>query len=82
MIFFKIAKKHFKHFRIIFRLFTQFKITFKLKKSYFKYSFIIFLDKKIDEFDFIIIEKKIIIIKKMRFSEILKILKIYVDIIN
>ena len=42
----------------------------------------IFLSKKIDEFDFIIIEKKIAIIKKMRFSKILKILKIYINIIN
>ena len=42
----------------------------------------IFLNKKVDKFDFIIIEKKITIIKKMRFSKILKILKIYVNMIN
>ena len=82
VIFIKIAKKYFKHFQIIFRLFTQFKITFKLKKSYFKYSFIIFLDKKIDEFNFIIIEKRVAIIKKIRFPKILKTLKIYINIIN
>ena len=82
VIFFKIAKKYFKYFRIIFRFFTQFKITFKLKKSYFEYLFMILLDKKIDEFDFIIIEKRVAIIKKMRFSKILKILEIYINMIN
>ena len=82
VIFFKIAKKYFKYLRIIFRLFIQLKITLELKKSYFKYLFMIFLNKKIDEFDLIIIEKKIIIIKKIRFSKILKTLKIYINMIN
>ena len=82
IIFFKIIKKDFKHFRIIFRFFIQFKITFKSKKFYFKYSFIIFLNKKIDKFNFIIIKKRVIIIKKIRFPKILKILKTYVNIIN
>ena len=82
IIFFKIIKKYFEYFRIIFRLFAQFKIIFKLKKSFLDYSFIIFLNQKMNNFDLIMTKKKIAIIKKIHFSKILKILKIYIDITN
>ena len=81
IIFSRIAKKHFQHLRIIFALFTHLKIILKSKKSYLNYLLIILFEQKIDNFEFITIEKRITIIKKMRFSKTLKALEIYLEII-
>ena len=82
IIFSRIAKKHFQYLRIIFAFFTRLKFTSKSKKSYLNYLLIILFEQRVDGFEFITIEKRIIIIKKMRFSKTLKTFEIYFEIIN
>ena len=82
MIFFRSAKEHFQYLKTIFALFTRFKIILKSKKSYLRYLLIILFKQKINNFEFIIIEKRVTIIKKIRFSKTLKTLEIYLEIIN
>ena len=41
VIFFRIAKEHFEHLRIIFAFFARFKITLESKKLYLNYLLII-----------------------------------------
>ena len=60
-----IIIKYFEYLRIIFKLFIRIKIILKFKKSYLKYFFITLLKKKINKFKFIIIKKRVVIIKKL-----------------
>ena len=82
MIFFRFAEKYFDHLKIIFALFAKLKIILKSKKSYFDYSFVILFGQKINRFGFIITKKRIVVIREIRFLKTLKILKIYMRIIN
>ena len=82
IIFFRIAKEHFQYLKNIFAFFARFKITLKSKKAYLNYLFFILFKQRINDFEFITIEKRITTIKKMRFSKTLKTLEIYFEIIN
>ena len=82
IIFSHIAKEHFQHLKIIFAFFTRLKIILKLKKSYLNYLLIILFEQRVDDFEFIIIEKRITTIKKIRFSKTLEVLETYLGIIN
>ena len=82
IIFFRSAKEHFQYLKTIFALFARFKIILKSKKSYLNYLSIILLEQKMNDFEFITIEKRITTIKKMRFSKTLKTLEIYLEMIN
>ena len=75
-------KEHFQYLKTIFALFARFKIILKSKKSYLSYLLIILFEQKVDNFEFIIIEKRVTTIKKMRFSKTLKTFEIYLKIIN
>ena len=75
-------KKHLRHFNQIFSLFVKLNITLKSFKTYLRYSIISLLKQKIDRFDLSIVQKKLIDILKLRFSRILKNLKIYLDMID
>ena len=82
MIFSRFAKEHFQHLKTIFALFTRLKVILKSKKSYLNYLLITLFKQRINDFKLITIEKRVITIKKMRFSKILKALEIYLKMIN
>ena len=82
IIFSKTIAEYFEHLGIIFRLFARLKIILELKKSYLGYSFVTLLSQKINKFKLIITKERVAAIKKLRFPEILKALKTYVEITN
>ena len=85
VMFNKTFEKHIEHlFKIfeLFELFDKLNITLKFNKIYFEYFIVVLLDQKIDNFEFIIIEKKLKIIFKFQFSVILKLLKSYLNFID
>ena len=82
VIFFKIVEKHVLHFRAIFDIFQQNNIFIKFIKAFLKYSFVQFLEQKINFFDLFINEKKLKIIVKLSFSRIFRQLKIYLSLIK
>ena len=77
MIFNKILKKHVQHLHAMFGLLNFKKMTLSFKKSFLNYSIVIFLDQKIDVFDFIVVVDKITAIQKLNFFYILTNLKLY-----
>ena len=79
IIFSKTLKNHKRHFSIIFFLFDRFEISLNKVKIYFKYSFIIFLNQWVNEFDMTISEKQIAVIWELKFSETFKNLEIYLS---
>src|SRR5216110_2788163 len=80
VIFLKILKNHLKHLNIIFSLFDKMKITFKEVKTYLDYSSIILLNQQVNNFDMTFLKKQIAALQDLSFSEILKNLKIYLDL--
>ena len=75
-------KKHLRHLNQIFSLFVKLNITLKLFKTYLRYSIISLLKQKIDRFDLSIVQEKLIVIFKLRFSRTLKDLEIYLNMIE
>ena len=69
MIFFKIFKQHIKHFDIIFKLFDTFGITFKNIKIYFGYPSITLLKQRVNGFEISYAEKRIAVIRDLKFPE-------------
>jgi len=53
-----------------------------LKKIYLNYFSIILLEQKVNVFDLSIIKERIIIVKIIKFSKNLKMLKIYLNFVN
>src|SRR6266480_4733367 len=80
IIFSKTLKNHKKHLSIIFSLFNKFEISLNKIKTYFRYSFIIFLDQQVNRFSMIISEKQIMIIQKLKILKILKDFEIYLNL--
>src|SRR5437773_5009489 len=80
IIFLKTLKNHKKHFSIIFFLFNRFEISLNKVKTYFRYSFIIFLDQQVNRFSMTISEKQIVIIQELKFFETFKNLEIYLSL--
>ena len=71
-----------KHLTKIFKLFRRLKIALKSFKTFLKYFIIVLFEQKIDNFEFITIEKKLKIIFKFQFFVTLKQLKTYLDLIE
>ena len=82
VLFFKTFDDHVEHFRRLFVKLVELRITFNLKKTFLNYSSITLLKQKIDVFDLSTIEKRIVVIKVIRFSKNFKVLKIYLSLTN
>ena len=82
VLFFKTFDDHVEHFRRLFVKLVELRITFNLKKTFLNYFSITLLEQKIDVFDFSTIEKRIIVIKVIKFSKNFKVLKIYLSLTN
>ena len=82
IIFSKILKKHVVHFKQIFRLFINKRVNLISNKSFLNYSFIMLFEQRIDNFDLSISIEKITIITFLRFSQLLKNLKHFFDLID
>ena len=82
VVFNKILKKYLKHLTKMFELFRRLNIALKSFKIFLKYFIVVLLEQKIDNFEFIIIEKKLKIIFKFQFFVTLKQLKTYLDLIE
>ena len=66
----------------IFDLFAKLHVFLKLKKFYIEYSSMTFLNQRVDELDLFTFEKKLIVIRELRFLRSLENLKIYLEIFN
>src|SRR2546429_9663998 len=82
IIFSKILENHFQHLNTIFSLFNRLKIIFKKIKTYLDYLSIILLDQQVNNFDMTFSKKQIAALQDLLFSETLKDLKIYLDLIE
>ena len=82
MIFSKILKEHIVHLRQIFQLFASKRVNLTLNKSFLNYSFIMLLEQRVDSLDLSISAEKITIITFLRFSQSLKNLKHFLDLID
>ena len=82
VIHFEILKKHFRHFRKIFNVFTINNIFIKSKKTFIDYFTMHLLKQKIDFLDLIIAKKKFKIIFRLFFSISLQLLEIYFEFID
>ena len=82
VVFNHILKKHLRQFNQIFSLFAKLNITLKSYKTYLSYFIISLLKQKINRFELSTTQKKLIVISKLRFSKILKNLKIYLNMIE
>src|SRR5436190_14974726 len=82
VIFSKTLENHLQHLNMIFSLFNRLEITFKRIKTHLYYSSIILLDQQVDDFDITFSKKQIMILQDLSFSETLKDLKIYLDLIK
>ena len=82
VIFNKTFDEHLSHLDIIFQLFKRMNIVIKSIKTYLNYSSIALLDQKMNSLGFITIEEKLKAIFKLQFSNSLKLLKFYLDLIG
>ena len=82
IIFSKILKEHIAHFRQIFQLFASKRVNLALNKSFLSYSFIMLLEQRVDSLDLSISTEKIAAIIFLRFSQSLKNLKHFLDLID
>ena len=82
VIHFEILKKHFRHFKKIFNMFTINNIFIKSKKIFINYFTMHLLKQKINFFDLITTKKKLKIIFRLFFSISLQLLEIYFEFID
>ena len=82
IIFSKILKKHIAHLKQIFQLFVSKRVNLIFNKSFLNYSFIMLFEQRVDNFDLSISVEKITIIIFLRFSQSLKNLKHFLDLID
>ena len=82
IIFSQIFQNHLQHFRKVFILFKKLHIILNSKKSYLRFLTINFLDQKISSLKLIIIQNKIKVIIKLKFSRNLYNLEIYLELTN
>jgi len=82
VIFSRTLEKHLKHLHVIFSLFRRLRICLTSTKSFLEYSFVSLLGQKIDDFELTISAKKLVAISSFRFSQSLKKLKIYIELIE
>ena len=82
IMFSKILKKHVVHFKQIFQLFVNKRVNLISNKSFLNYSFIMLFEQRVDNFDLSISIEKITTIIFLRFSQSLKNLKHFLDLID
>jgi hypothetical protein len=82
IIFSKIFDEHLNHLRRIFQRLQNYNVTLNSKKIFLEYSSIMILKQVINVLDFITIKEKFVAIANLIFSLILKILKIYLNLID
>ena len=75
-------EKHLRYLNQVFVLFVKFNIVLKSSKTYLRYFTISLFEQKIDRFELSIAQKKLAIILQLKFFKILKILKIYLSMIE
>ncbi len=82
VIFSHTLKKHLKHLHIIFSLFRKLCVCLTSTKSFLEYSFVFLLKQKIDDFELTTSTKKLVIISSFQFSQSLKKLEMYIELIK
>ena len=82
VIFSHTLEKHLKHLHVIFSLFRRLHICLAFTKSFLEYSFVSLLEQKIDGFELTTSTKKLVVINSFRFSQSLKKLKTYIELIK
>ena len=82
IVFSKILKKYIAHFKQIFQLFVSKRVNLAFNKSFLNYSFIMLFEQRVDNLDLSISAEKIAIIIFLRFSQSLKNLKHFFDLID
>ena len=82
MIFSRTLKKHLLHLRQIFELFRNKRVNLASAKFLLNYSSIILFDQRMNNLDLFISTKKIAVITSFRFSETLKNLKYFLNLIE
>ena len=82
IVFSKTLKKHIAHLRQIFQLFANKRDNLTFNKSFLNYSFIMLLEQRVDNLDLSTSIEKIITIIFLRFSQSLKNLKHFLDLID
>ena len=82
IIFLKILHEHIEHLYQIFQIFTEKRISLIFNKSFIDYSFIQLLNQKIDNFELIIFEKKIVVITTFKFLKSLNNLNHFLKLID
>jgi hypothetical protein len=82
IIFFKIFEKHIKYLDTIFELFNRIEIIFKDSKIYIDYPSIIFLRQRMNNLNMTCAENRIAAFKNLQFSQILKNLKKYLEMVK
>ena len=82
VVFNYLFEKHLRYFNQIFSFFVKLNIVLKSFKIYFNYSIILLFNQKIDRFDLLTTQKKLIVILKFRFSRTLKNFEIYLNMID
>ena len=82
VIFNKTLDEHLFHLNIIFQLFKRMNIVIKSIKTYLNYLSIALLNQKMNNLNFITTEKKLKTIFKFQFSNSLKLLKFYLNLIE
>ena len=82
IVFSKTLKEHIAHLRQIFQLFVSKRVNLIFNKSFLSYSFIMLLEQRVDSLDLSISIEKIATIIFLRFSQSLKNLKHFLDLID
>ena len=82
VIFNKTLDEHLFHLNIIFQLFKRMNIVIKSIKTYLNYFSIALLNQKMNNLNFITIEKKLKVIFKLQFPNSFKLLKFYLNLIE
>ena len=82
IIFSRIFQNHLQHFKKMFTLFKKLHIILNSKKSYFEFLIINLLDQKVLSLELIIIQNKIEVIVKLKFSKNFHDLEIYLEFIS
>jgi len=82
IIFSRTFQNHLQHFRKVFTLLKKLHIILNSKKSYFEFLIINLLDQKVLSLELIIIQNKIEVIVKLKFSKNFHDLEIYLEFIS
>ena len=82
VIFSHTLEKHLKHLYVIFSLFRRLRVCLTSMKSFLEYSFVFLLEQKIDDFELTTSTKKLVIISLFQFSQSLKKLEMYIELIE